>query len=391
MKAGYVTASISRQAGGLKDSIRLEARALRGCGTKVEVFAAEDSDSVADLAGWAPLDVNLAPTWGPARFSYTPGLDRMLKDAELDVLLSHGLWRYTSMATLKWHVATRRPYVVSPHGMLDRWALQNSPFRKRVAAFLFEDRHLRNARCIRALCQSEAKAIRDYGLTNPLAVIPNGVDLPDLNIAAIPPWAGIEGFAEAKVLLSLGRLHPKKNLIALLHGWRQLLREKVSGADQWRLVVAGWDDGGYTEQLKRCVLELGLSKDVWLSGALFGEKKEAAYRCASAFVLPSLSEGLPMVVLEAWSYGLPVLMTAECNLPEGFEADAAIAIHSSADGITEGLRKLVLFDGSEGTAMGRKGRELCSRRFNWSTIAVQMNDLLGWVLNKGSRPEFVSG
>ena len=44
-------------------------------------------------------------------------------------------------------------------------------------------------------------------------------------------------------------------------------------------------------------------------GPVFGADKEAAFRCADAFILPSHSEGLPIAVLEAWSYGLPVFMT----------------------------------------------------------------------------------
>lgn len=391
MKVGYITASISRQAGGLKDSVRLEAKALRECGAEVEVFAAEDSDSASDLAGWEPLTVKLAGSTGPARFSYAPGLSRSLVEAELDVLASHGLWRYTSIAASKWHEHTQRPYIVSPHGMLDPWALKNSRTRKRAAALLFENRHLRKAGCIRALNEPEAKAIRDYGLTNPVAVIPNGVDLPNLAVHAIPPWQSINGFAGAKTILSLGRLHPKKNLIALLHAWKQLLSAGERGIEDWRLVIGGWDDGGYAEQLKRCVKELALTKYIWVPGPLFGEKKDAAYRCASAFILPSLSEGLPMVVLEAWSYSLPVLMTPECNLPEGFAAGAAISMKSSTPGIPEGLRELLTLDDRERTSMGGRGRELCAQRFSWARIALQMKDLLQWIRGAGVRPDFVSG
>ena len=61
-------------------------------------------------------------------------------------------------------------------------------------------------------------------------------------------------------------------------------------------------------------------------GPQFGAEKSECYRACDAFILPSLSEGLPMTVLEAWSYAKPVLMTAECNLPEGFAAGAAVRI-----------------------------------------------------------------
>lgn len=371
------------------ESMRREAHALRENGAEVEVFAARDADSAADLAPWQPLRVNLLPAMGPSRFSYAPGLASALLKANLDVLSTHGLWRYTSMSASRWHAATQRPYVVSPHGMLDPWALRNSRLRKRTAALLFEDRHLRQASCLRALCAAEATAIRDYGLGNPVAVIPNGVDKPDLGFSVTPPWNEIEGFADAKVLLSMGRLHPKKNLISLLQAWKQLRAERVEGIDEWRLVIAGWDEGGYAEELKKFAGESGLNGQVWFPGPLFGAGKDATYRSASAFVIPSLSEGLPMVVLEAWSYALPVLMTPQCNLPEGFKAKAAIAMNEPAASIAEAIRELLAMNAEDRAGTGTRGRDLCAQRFNWSRIALQMSDLLQWIRGEGERPESV--
>ena len=53
-------------------------------------------------------------------------------------------------------------------------------WKKRIAALLYENQHLRGAACLRALSEAEAQSIRSYGLRNPICVIPNGVDLPDL-------------------------------------------------------------------------------------------------------------------------------------------------------------------------------------------------------------------
>lgn len=372
------------------ESMRWETRALCDAGVEVEVFANEDSDSATDLATWEPLPVSLARTIGPSRFGFAPSLPEALVTAQLEVVSTHGLWRYTSRATSLWHARTGKPYVVSPHGMLDPWALRNSPKRKRAAGWLFEDRHLDRANCLRALCQSEATAIRDYGLRNPVAIIPNGVVLPELDGNPVPGWSRVDSLAGARILLSIGRLHPKKNLLALIQGWKQLRDARARGIDEWRLVIAGWDEGGYAGELKACVDALGLTSQVWLPGPLFGQEKEAAYRNASAFIIPSLSEGLPMVVLEAWSYALPVLMTAECNLPEGFAARAALPMGTSAEAMATTLADLFLLNNPEKTAMGQRGRELCARDFNWPRIATQTKELLHWVLGEKARPDFVS-
>src|SRR5947208_8295710 len=110
---------------------------------------------------------------------YSSQLVAALITAELDILSTHGLWKYCSVASNAWHRRTGRPYIVHPHGMLERWALQNSKWKKRIAALLYEDRHLRGAACLRALSEAEAQSIRAYGLRNPVCIIPNGVDLPE--------------------------------------------------------------------------------------------------------------------------------------------------------------------------------------------------------------------
>jgi glycosyltransferase involved in cell wall biosynthesis len=138
--------------------------------------------------------------------------------------------------------------------------------------------------------------------------------------------------------------------------------------------------------LERCVKELALAKYVWLPGPLFGEEKDAAYRCASGVILPSLSEGLPMVVLEAWSYSLPVLMTPECNLPEGYAAGAAIRIETDPPQMAAGIMGLVGMPPDTRLNMGLKGRELVAERFNWTQIAISMHEVYEWLLGRRTKP-----
>src|SRR5476651_1830242 len=123
--------------------------------------------------------------------------------------MTHGLWMYPTMVALAWHQRTRRPFIINPHGMLDSWAINNSYWKKRIAGFFHENAGLRKAACLRALCPSEASSIRAYGLRNPICVIPNGMDLPGESVASPPPWEGRVAVGR-KILLYLGRIHPKK-------------------------------------------------------------------------------------------------------------------------------------------------------------------------------------
>ena len=311
-------------------------------------------------------------------------------------------------AALCWQKAGNRPVVVSPHGMLDPWALKNSAWKKQVVEKLFAREALERATCIHALCRSEAESIRAYGLKNPIAIIPNGVELPEKKCAsARVRECGNVGTSElsnsrTKRLLFLGRIHPKKGLKELIKAWGG----EGPWHQDWQLVIAGWDDGGHLEGLKRQAAELGLwSEDecrksgsntdneqqttgnsICFVGPKYGEKKDALLRSVDAFILPSFSEGLPMSVLEAWSYGLPVIMTEFCNIPEGFESKSAIPIEPNPESIASGLNRLFSLSDEELSLIGGNGRQLVEEKFTWDSIALQMKSVYEWCLNGGSVP-----
>jgi poly(glycerol-phosphate) alpha-glucosyltransferase len=199
---------------------------------------------------------------------------------------------------------------------------------------------------MRALCESEAESFRKFGLKKPIVIIPNGIDLPEEEHVEVERLKVDKG--GKKTLLFLGRVHPKKGLTNLIRAFKQALDDRPSSLDvPWQLVIAGWDQGGHEAELMKLCEELGLSfshkmhknhkgsdqaldarpstldSEVVFWGPAFGDDKKSLLRSADAFILPSFSEGLPMSVLEAWAHGLPVVMTPECNLPEGFAADAS--------------------------------------------------------------------
>ncbi len=386
LKIGLLTASLSNRAGGLYDATRHLAGSLNNSPLEIQVFGQIDPDTVRDRAGWGQLPVQTFALRGPGFFGYTPALTPALAAANLDLLHVHGLWMYPSVASHRWRQRQQKPTIITPHGMLDPWAVRNARWKKRLAGWLYENAHLRGAACLHALCASEAEAIRAYGLRNPICIIPNGIDpLADLP-ANPPPWAASLP-TDAKVLFYLGRLHPKKGLSHLLRAWAAVRSE--SGQAVWHLVIAGWDQGGHEAKLKAQAQQLGISTRVHFVGPQFGVAKHAGYRHADACILPSLSEGLPMTVLEAWSHGLPVLMTPQCNLPEGFQTQAALRIDPEPERIAQGLTALFAMPDHERTAMGEHGRALVAQRFTWSHIAQQMLSVYRWVLGQGDKPDYV--
>ena len=121
-------------------------------------------------------------------------------------------------------------------------------------------------------------------------------------------------------------------------------------------------------------------------GPQFNEAKTNCYQTCDAFILPSFSEGVPMVVLEAWAYGKPVLMTPECNLPAGFGRNAAIRIETGAGSIAQGLEQLVQARSSDLLTLGANGRRLAAEQFAWPVLGREMNQLYHWILGGGDKP-----
>jgi glycosyltransferase involved in cell wall biosynthesis len=403
IRSANLTGSVSRNAGGLYESVRRLAQSLQVTGIEICVFGTEDEHTAADIGAWAPVPVKaFRPHW-PAKFSYSRDFYNSLVEFAPDLTHTHGLWLYPSIATNHFSRRLGLPYVISSHGMLDPWALCHSRWKKVVAYFLYESAHLHQANCLRALCEAEARAIRKIGLTNPIAIIPNGVDLPETRSqeSAVSsqnggggkqPWDGLVEPGR-KVLLFLSRIHPKKGLVNLLKAWAVVNRKSKTEnrkSDEWVLAIAGWDQGGHERELRILSSELGIEASVKFLGPKFGRDKAACYQHCDAFILPSLSEGLPMVILEAWAYGKPVLMTPECNLPEGFAMDAALRMEPSAKGIEHGLRELFQASSSALQVLGANGLQLARQRFAWTRVGVEMKELYEWLLGGGNKPACIA-
>jgi len=379
MRVGFLVGSVSRQAGGLFQSVRGLAKAVASANEEVRVFGIRDEQTTVDLQEWQPLSVQ---TFRPRlrAWGYSNQLVPAMLETDLDILSVHGLWKYCSVASQRWHRQTGRPYVVHPHGMLESWAVRNAMWKKRIAALLYENQHLRRAPCLRALTEAEARSIRRYGLSNPICVIPNGVDLPDLSERKAKTPS-----ENRKTLLYLGRLHPKKNISNLIRAWNETFKSQRAGGDRWVLAIAGWDQGGYESELK----SIAAGTSVIFLGPRFGADKSECYRACDAFILPSLSEGLPMTVLEAWAHAKPVLMTPECNLSEGFEANAALQIGKAPEEIAAGLKVLREMSDNDRSQMGDRGRALVATRFSWSQIGKQMRAVFEWLVGSGPPPETI--
>ena len=362
MRIAVQCALLSRRGGGLPAAVLPVAARLAGT-HEVTLVTCDPPDVTPEGVALRVLG---------ARGPLVPGAARALRGIAPEVVHTHGLWTGLSVAARR----TGGVRVVSPHGMLEPWALSQSAARKRIALGLVERGHMAGAGAIHALTEAEARDIRALGLTAPVAVIPNGVDPAPLSPPPPPAWI------DRPTLLFLGRLHPKKGLAELVRAFGAASGDLPG----WRLAIAGWEDG--MPDLRQLAAEVGQGADIVFPGPLHGDAKAAALAHAAAFVLPSRSEGLPMTVLEAWAAGCPVLMTDACNLPEGFGAGAAARIETEPTRMAKAFRRH-LPDAAWRRAAGAAGRALVARDFAWDTVAVRFDALYAHLAGRGPAPDFL--
>jgi glycosyltransferase involved in cell wall biosynthesis len=376
MRLALLTGELSATAGGIASCLPPFARALAvHLSIEVHVLGSLDRRSPEAWLGWGPA-VFPHRQWGPRAFHWTPGLGRTLADHAPDLVDAQGLWMHQSLVSLRHQGSTGRPYVVTAHGMLDPWTLGRSRWKKRLVSLWFENNHLRRAACLRATAPMEAGHFRAFGLKNPIAVVPNGIDLPDP-----APSPAREG---RRRLLFLSRLHPKKGIDHLLRAWASLHRHHAD----WQLVIAGPDEVGHRAAMQKLAADLGLADILWHE-PVEGDAKSALYWSADLFVLPTHAENFGLVIAEALAHEVPVITTT--NAPwDGLEKHrCGWWIELSDEALVKALDEALSLSNAERRAMGERGRAWMARDFAWPAIARQMHEVYTWVLGGGPPPACV--
>lgn len=354
-RIGLLTASASRLGGGVFEAVIAQAALIASLGGRPLVFALDDDHAAADRPRIeaAGGEVRVLPISGPPQVGFAPALVPAMIAARLDCLHLHGIWMYPSRAGAVWARRTGRPYFVSPHGMLDPWITGRGKLKKAIARMGYERTSWARATALHALTPREsADILRESGRSDSV-VIPN---------AGPEPRAGPPAFP-APAAVYIGRIHTKKNLVALVEGWA--VAQRPAGAT---LTIAGWGDEADVAAL-RGALDAAGECGARFVGPIYGAEKQALIDGARFVVLPSHSEGLPMAMLEAWAAGVPTMMTAECNLAEGFAAGAAIECGYNAPAIAAAIGQALAIGPEPWAAMSSAALSLASGPFSASTVA----------------------
>lgn len=312
--------------------------------------------------------------------SFTSSLISFISKEELNVLHGHGIWQ---TPVHKMSVVARDfniPYIISPRGMLEPWALKAGKWKKKLAMAIYQRRDLAKAACIHATAQMEAENIRKIGFNNPIAIIPNGIELLEF-----PLKKELET-KSGKTLLFLSRIHPKKGIELLIEAWSLIDKSKKIG---WKVEIAGNGEENYIHSLRKLIQEKRLESEISIIGPQFGDAKISAYHRADLFVLPTYSENFGIVVAEALACGVPVITTKGTPWEELTTHQAGWWIDIGIDPLVEALKNAINLSDHERSVMGRNGRKLIEDKYSIESVASQMISLYQWILGQGEKPDFV--
>ena len=303
-------------------------------------------------------------------------LGREVRAGKPDVLHDHGLWLPTNHYVANTARQHRIPLMIQPRGMLEPWAMNHKAWKKRLAWNLYQHRDLESAAVLHATAEQEAENFRKLGLRQPIAIIPNGTDLPEWRDRADPKDS-------PRTMLFLSRIHPVKGLLNLVQAW-QIVRPAG-----WKMIIAGPDEGGHQQIVEAAIQQAGLQDDFEFTGSVYGDEKEALYRSAEVFVLPTFSENFGLVVAEALACGVPVITTKGAPWAGLTTHRCGWWIDIGVEPLAAALREATALPPDALSDMGRRGRAYVEQHFGWPGIAQQMLSVYRWVLGQGERPDCV--
>jgi glycosyltransferase involved in cell wall biosynthesis len=358
--------------GGPPRSILGLCQGLVKTGVDVEVFtttANGDEPLPAAPGGvtYEGVPVRYFPLAWPQRYWRANGLRAALRAAadRADLIHVHGLWNMTSWAGVASARAARKPYVISPRGMLRPEAMRRHREMKSLAYWGIERANLESATMLHATSEIERCDLTQYG--PPVTVIPNGVAAAKSTADALGKLRARAGLGGSDTVVTfLGRLHPIKRLDLLAEAFAIVHRANPSA----RLVIAGPDEDGYRDRVEPLFAPVS-SVTRWL-GAVGSDDIAALLATSRVLVQCSDSESFGMSVAEALAAGVPVVVTKSSGWSIVDTVQCGYSVAHEAGAIAEGVLRVLSDEHPQ--AMSQRARDWAKQTFAWDAVARAMRD-----------------
>jgi len=313
------------------------------------------------------------PTWLRYRAAtWNPAVSRYCRARLTGFQVAHifGLYDLLGPAVARECRKQNIPYVIEPIGMFV--PIVRNVFLKRVYHAHWGKEMLGGAAAVIATSRQEMEELAGGGiLRTKLFLRRNGVVAPR-ELPAEGEFRAKHGIpADALLILFLGRLSKKKSPDLLLEAFAQL-PENITNKQVW-LAFAGPDESGMQARLEELARARGVRPRVVFSGAVFGERKWAAYRDANVFVLPSQNENFGNTAAEAAACGTPVVVTENCGVAPLLRGLAGIVVAHETPAVAQAVKQ-ILSDAFLRTNLSEGGRKAVSR-LGWDEPVERMEEI----------------
>ena len=323
------------------------------------------------------VPVNFVSTPVDNKFLFAPSLKKeLMKMGTFDIYHAQGIWQWPTYALVDVAKRRRKPYLITPRGMLyPQDIAKSSTFFKKLSLKWRLLKDLNDAACVHVTCEDEMLLCRNLGVTSPIAIIPNPVEIKNY------PY-----LKEDKVrrIGYLGRVSRRKNIERLIHAFHDIGEESKNA----ELLIIGGGDDDYERYLHQLVDQYKLD-NVRFAGFLSGEEKDKALASCSVLAMPSEFENLGNVVLEGLVRGIPCIATMGSPWEELNTHHCGWWVPYTQEAINNAVRSAINVTGNKLAIMGQNGRRLMEERYDVDSIARNMKALYEWILGETSKPEFV--
>ncbi len=293
-----------------------------------------------------------------------------------DIVHHHSLW----LRTLHYaHQGARRSgakLVISPRGMMSRWAWRHHGFRKMLARHLVHPGALESADGWHATSREEEADIRALGFEQPVCVAANGVDEPDRDATddAARSWRELcPEVARRPVALFYSRFHRKKRVLDLIDAWL------ANAPRDWLLLLVGIPEEYTPAMLEAYVLRASGGDRVRVFS---GAGRPAPYAVASLFVLPSHNENFGLVIAEAMAHGVPVVVTDTTPWAELNQNQLGWCVPWGKFG--QAIGTACSEPPADLRARGGKARDWVLREYSWKKPALALAEFYAGLKSRGS-------
>lgn len=282
---------------------------------------------------------------------YSKELNSFLnKNLEIfDLVWIHTIWTSIDFFISKYSKKFKKPYVITPHGMLDPIAFQRKGLKKKIYWSLIEKNIFSNCSSIHAITNKECSDINKLSKQN-IFVIPNGLQNEEfLN----------KDYSKLNSIAFIGRFHEIKAL--------DLLLKSLVNIKNLNLLIAGGGEKDYEDYIYNLVKELKLENRVIFKGFANDKIKREIFEQSLFLILPSHTEGLSMVALEAIMNSTPVLTTEKCNFNEVQEYNAGLVMNDNNPKTIEKYINIML--SSNLKTMSKNAYNLAIEKFSIDSVS----------------------